>query len=51
VREPVQLLKPRETPKDFEFFENSHPPAQADMLVQGLVLISALFVQDEIGTE
>ena len=36
MREPVQLLKPRETPKDFEFFENSQPPVQADMLVQGL---------------
>jgi hypothetical protein len=35
-------LIPWKTPKDFEFFENSHPPIQADMLVQGLANRPAL---------
>jgi len=36
VREPIHLLKPRETPKDFEFSQISTCRTPAAMLVQGL---------------
>jgi eukaryotic-like serine/threonine-protein kinase len=40
-------LIPWKTPKDFEFFENSHPPIQADMLVQGLARDVERYLHDE----